>query len=218
MTMTTNLADEHPLVKAADAKLADLEKRRSDFETRVAVIAEQDQAAQAVYDTALNDHLLRGIGPMPPPLVRQLPELADVEQRHLFIQEEHRLTEERLQAVAGAYGDVLEEARGRAAELLDAARPAVEQLMATMREVGELLAAVNTCRTAANAVSPEGRLEFHDSPLTVEAFVRLVATSSDPIGVLDLAGNRDARPRGTGMLWGDIQQLIDDTGVRTVGR
>jgi hypothetical protein len=86
-----------------------------------------------------------------------------------------------------------------------------------MAELGELLQAVKVCRTAANATSPDGRREFHDSPLTIEEFVR-IATGGDPTDILDLTGGRKVQPtdildqpRNTGMIVGDIQQLIEDT-------
>ena len=46
--------------------------------------------------------MLRG-EPMPAPLVRQLPALADVEVRHRFMQQEVQLREERLQAAGAAF-------------------------------------------------------------------------------------------------------------------
>jgi hypothetical protein len=140
----TNLVDEHPLVAAVDAKLADLAQQRSDFEARIAKIAEQDAKAQQTYDQALQDALLRG-GPMPAPLVRQLPELADVEVRHRFLAEEAQLREERQRAVAAAFQDVLDEARTRAKKLAAAAHAPLQELLAAMTEVGQLQAAVKTC-------------------------------------------------------------------------
>jgi hypothetical protein len=70
----------------------------------------------------LEKAMLEG-APVPPPPVRRLPERADVEPRHAFIQEEQRLTEERRRAVAAAYPDVLQEARKQAVKLVKAARP-----------------------------------------------------------------------------------------------
>lgn len=43
--------------------------------------------------------------------------LAEVDIRHGFLAEQQRLTEERLQAVAAAYDDVLREARSQATKL-----------------------------------------------------------------------------------------------------
>jgi hypothetical protein len=107
-----SLVDEHPLVQTVDAKLTDLETRRTEFEARVSVLAEQDVAAQAICDKALDDAMLRG-GPMPPPWSANSPELADVEVRHRFMAEEAQLREERRQAVAAAYPDVLGQAADR---------------------------------------------------------------------------------------------------------
>jgi hypothetical protein len=207
----TNLVDEHPLVAAVDAKLADLAQQRSDFEARIAKIAEQDAKAQQTYDQALQDALLRG-GPMPAPLVRQLPELADVEVRHRFLAEEAQLREERQRAVAAAFQDVLDEARTRAKKLAAAAHAPLQELLAAMTEVGQLQAAVKTCRDARNSEarnrnSPDARMHFGDLPMTVEEFVRIVASAGDPIDILDLAGNRPVRSRSTGMTWSDIAQL-----------
>jgi hypothetical protein len=162
-----SLVDEHPLVQAVDAKLTDLEMRRTEFEARVKVLAEQDVAAQAIYDKALDDALSRG-GPMPPPLVRRLPELADVEVRHRFMPEEAQLREERRQAVAAAYPEVLGQARRQAKKLTAAAHGPLEKLLATMTEIGALLAAVKTCRDARN--DPNQHQHYNDSPLTVEEF------------------------------------------------
>ena len=134
-----------------------------------------------------------------------------------FVQEERRLTEERRQAEAAAYPDVLEEARRQATKLAAAARPTIEKLAAAMAEVSELFQAVQVCRTAANATFPDGRCEFHDSRLAIEEFVRM-ATGGDPTSILDLTGGRKVQPggilvqpRNTGMIVGDIQQLIEDT-------
>jgi hypothetical protein len=186
-----SLVDQHPLVQAVDAKLADLQKRRSEFEARVAKIAEADGKAQQAYDYALDDALLRG-GPMPPPLVRQLPELADVEVRHRFMNEQAQLTEERRKAVAAAYPDVLRQARSQAKKLAAAARKPYEELLATMDEIGDLLTAGKTCRDAQN--DSNSHRHYNDSPLTLHEFIRIVASAADPIdAVVDLGGRRVIR-------------------------
>ena len=51
------------------------------------------------------------------PTVRKIPEGKEVDIRHGFLAEQQRLTEERLQAVAAAYDDVLREARSQATKL-----------------------------------------------------------------------------------------------------
>ena len=193
-----SLIDEHQLVKAADAKLAELARRREAFEANVRVLAEADVKAQAEFDKAL-DAAMRDGAPAPQPLVLQL-NGADIGVRHDFMSEEQRLTEERLYAVAAAYPDVVAEVRSQATKLVAAARQPLEKLMAARTEIGDLLATVKTCRDAENAVNPNGRRQFLDSPLTVEELVRIVATGGDPVDILDLAGNRQARPRNIGMV------------------
>jgi hypothetical protein len=204
-----NLVDQHPLVKAVDAKLADLQRRRADFEARVAPLAVEDAEAEAEYNKAVDVALLEG-GPVPLRPVRQIPEGRDVDLRHGFIYEQQLLTEERRRAVAAAYDDVLHEARSQATKLLRSTRPTVEKLTVVMAKVSELLQAVQICRTAANAENPRQR---HDARLTVETFIRLALTGGDPTSILDLA---DAPPRSSldvtqsrnGMLLADIQRLI----------
>jgi hypothetical protein len=205
-----NLVDGHPLVAAVDAKLADLERRRLEFEARVAPLAEADAKAEADHLQAVDRALLEGAA-MPPPLVRRIPEGRDVEIRHGFMRETELLNEERRKAVAAVYPDVLDQAGSQSTKLVKAARPTVQKLTAAMAELGELLRAVKICRDAANAENPNGRTPYHDTPMTVEEFIRIVASSGDPIDVLDMTGNRPVRPRTTGMLWGDISQLIEDT-------
>ena len=134
-----------------------------------------------------------------------------MEIRHGFMVEQQLLSEERQRAVAAAYDDVLIQARGQAAKLVTAARPPLEKLLAAMSEIGELLSAVRDCRDAQNATNPDGRRQYHDFPMAVEEFVRIVATSGDPIDLVDLAGNRQARSRTLGMVRGDVQQLIEDS-------
>jgi hypothetical protein len=79
--------------------------------------------------------------------------------------------------------------------------------------------AVKSCRDAANAQNPNGSIGYRDSPLTVEALIRLVASAGDPIDVLDLTGtigdpthvlDLAGRPRNTGMIWADVAPLIQD--------
>jgi hypothetical protein len=86
-----------------------------------------------------------------------------------------------------------------------------------MAEVGELLAAAQACRAAKSRWNgSEGPKQFHDTRLTVETFVKLVATGSDPVGILDLTGTGQGKPldptgghpHKTGMVVGDIQQLL----------
>jgi hypothetical protein len=202
-----SLADQHPLVREVDAKLAALEKRRAEFEARVEPLAAEDAAAEEAYAKAVDAALLEGAA-MPEPLVRKIPPGRDVEIRHGFMREQELLNEERRKAVAAVYPDVLDQARSQAAKLVKAARPTVEKLADVMAEVGELLRAVKICRDAANSENPNGRTPYQDSPMTVEEFIRIVASGGDPIDVLDLAGNRPVRPRTTGMLSGDISQLI----------
>jgi hypothetical protein len=151
---------------------------------------------------------------MPHPPVRQIPEGREVAIRHGFIDEQQPLTEERRQAVAAAYDDVLAEARREAKKLVKDARPTVEKLTAVMAELGELLGAVKTCRTPKNAEATDGHRQFHDERLTVERFVALAAAGGDPTGILDLAGGGKAQPlqvqapSNTGMVWSDIEQLL----------
>jgi hypothetical protein len=206
------LVDQHPRVQAADHALADLAKRRADFEARVRPIAEEDAKAERVYNQALEDALLRG-GPMPAPLVRQLPELADVEVRHRFLFEQQQLNEERQRAVAAAFPDVLEQARAMATELAVAAQAPLQQLLTAMGEVGTLLQAVRVCRDAANAEARDrndgtGRTQFNDFPLTVERIIQVIATAGDPIDLIDLGGRREIRGLNTGMTVGDVRQLL----------
>jgi hypothetical protein len=210
----TVLVDEHLLVKAVDAKLADLKRRRSDFEARVAPLAAADANAEEEHRKAVDAALLEG-APMPPPVVRRIPEGTDVNARHSFMQEERQLTEERREAVAAAYPDVLKEARSKAIKLAKAARPTIVKLADEMGEIAERIGAVQACRDAANA-NPDGRRYFHDSRLTVETFIRLVVTGGDPISeVLDLTGGPQERLRSgrAGMTAGDIAQLIEGTYV-----
>ena len=214
------LVDQHPAVQAVDAKLADLERRRADFEARVAPLAAEDAKAEAEYHKAVDVALLEG-GPMPTRPVRQIPEGRDAEIRHGFVLDQRLLIDERHQAVAAAYDDVLREARRRAKKLVAAARPTVEKVAAEMAEWGELLADIQTCRNAANTRSVNGIRDYHDDRLTVEEYIRFAATGGDPTDILDLPGR--VQPRDTGMLWperntgmlaGDIQQLTEDTRAR----
>jgi hypothetical protein len=199
-----SLADQHPGVQAVDAKVADLARRRAEFEANASRLAALDAEAQAEYDKAL-DLALRDGAPAPEPLVLRL-NGEDVEARHQFMYEERELTEERRKAVAAAYPDVLKEARGRARKLVKAARPTVEQLADAMREVLELTGAVQVCRDAGN----DDRRVFNDPRLSVAEFIRVAATGGDPIAsALDLTGDQqEFRPRNTGMLLGDVQQLL----------
>ena len=156
--------------------------------------------------------MLRG-GPMPAPLVRQLPELADVEVRHRFLFEQQQLNEERQRAVAAAFPDVLEQARAMATELAVAAQAPLQQLLTAMGEVGTLLQAVWVCRDAANAEARDrndgtGRTQFNDFPLTVERIIQVIATAGDPIDLIDLGGRREIRGLNTGMTVGDVRQLL----------
>ena len=187
VTRPMSLADAHPAVQEVDHALADLKERRSEFEARAAVLAEADAKAQQDYDQAVEDHLLRG-GVLPSPPTLQLPDQA-AEIRRQFMHEETQLREERRKALAEAYPDVLWEARSQAEELVRAARPTVKALADMMAEVGRLLGAVQQCRAAGNAWNGSvGPKQFHDRRLTVEEFVRLVATGGDPVGILDLTG------------------------------
>jgi hypothetical protein len=82
-------------------------------------------------------------------------------------------------------------------------------------EIGTLQAAVKACRDARNCLardrnSPDSRTQFNDFPLTVEEFIRIIATAADPIDLVDLGGRREIRTR-TGMTSGHLQQLIEDT-------
>jgi hypothetical protein len=182
----------------------------------VAALAGEDAEAQQSYEQALEKALLEG-GPAPTPPVRRLPDRADVEPRNAFMVEQQRLAEDRRRAVAKAYEDVLPQARKQAIKLVKAARPTIEQLMAQMGEVTPLIAAVQACRDARNALdaaSSEGRREFHDSRLTIEAFIRLAVTGGDPISeVLDLTGGAQEKFRSgrTGMVWGAVQALLAST-------
>jgi hypothetical protein len=207
----TNLVDEQPLVQAADAALAELARRRAEFERNVSALAAQDLAEQQAYEEALGKAMLEGAA-VPAPPTRRLPERADVEPRHTFIREEQYLTEERRRAVGKAYPDVLREAQKQAVKLLKAALPTVEQLMADMGEVTPLVAAVQQCRDAANVDNPEGRREYFDDRLTIEEFIRLAITGGDPISeILDLTGHgMQEKPRSarTGMIYADVIQLM----------
>jgi hypothetical protein len=203
-----NLVDEHPLVKAADAKLADLERRRAEFEANVAPLAEADAAAEAEYNKAVDAALLER-APMPSPPVRKIPPGRDVEIRLGFIQEQQRLTEERSRAVAAAYDDVLREVRSQATKLLRTARPTVEKLTTVMADLVGLLHAVRTCRTAKNTESTDGHRDYHDAKLDVDAFTRLVATGDDPTSILDLTGAGKIQPHRSGLTLGDVQQLLN---------
>jgi hypothetical protein len=202
------LIDQHPLVQAVDAKLADLERKRTDFENRVVPLARADAEAQLAYDAAVSAALLEG-GPMPTRPVRQVPEGLEVDLRNGFFADRQQLTLERREAVAAALLDVLGEARRQAKKVVTAARPTVDKLNAFMVELGELLGAVKTCRDFRNATNPDGRRQFLDGRLTVEAFIAIVASGGDPIDVLDLAGNRGIQARNTGMVQGDVQDLIE---------
>jgi hypothetical protein len=73
-----------------------------------------------------------------------------------------------------------------------------------MTEIGALMAAVKTCRDTRN--DPNQRQHYNDSPLTVEEFIQIVATTSDPLDVVDLGGRREVRTRA-GMTSGDVAQL-----------
>jgi hypothetical protein len=200
----TNLVDEHPLVRKADERLADLAKRRADFEARATAVANQDAKAQAEYDKAVNSALLQGT-PMPPPLIRQLPAGTDVDIRHNFLMEERRLTDERRQAAAAAYDDVLREARTQARKLVTAARPTLEKLKATHGEVGALLGAVKTCRDAGN--NADHFQHFNDSVLTLAELIQIIDAEADPIdAVVDLGGRREVRARA-GLVSGGVPQL-----------
>jgi hypothetical protein len=207
--MTANLVDEHPEVQAVDGKLADLQRQKAEFEARAKKLADADEEAQRKYDEALRSALLEGTPP-PPPLVLQL-RGADVEIRQSFMLEQQLLNEERRQVVAAVYDEVLAHAREQVRELVKAARPTLEKLTAVMAEVGGLLAAVNTCRTARYSPNgSEGFRQFWDARLDVEAFVRLVATGGDPTSILDLPGAPPAvLSTGEGLIWSEVRQLID---------
>ena len=205
------LVDEHPLVQAVDGKLADLEKRRADFESRAKKLAEADAVAQRRYDEAVHSALLYGTE-MPGPLVLQL-RGAELEIRQNFMREQELLIEERRKVLAAVYPEVLEQAREQAMELVKAARPTLEKLADVMAEVGSLLAAVVSCRDAENAEDPGGFRQSHDSRLTMETFIRLVATGGDPTGILDLPGARPVQSGSRdGLTRADIQRLIDGGG------
>jgi hypothetical protein len=214
-----SLVDEHPLVVEADAKLADLERRRAAFEARVTPWAAEDAAAEEAYAKAVDAALLED-GPLPEPPVRKIPPGRDVEIRHGFINEQQQLNAERQRAVAAAFQDVLREARKRGKKLAAAAQVPLQELLALMTEVGALRQAVTACRDAENTLARDrgdgaGRVEFNDLPMTVEEFVRIVATAGDPIDLLDLGGRRDI-PTRTGIRTdnrprlnsGELQQLI----------
>jgi hypothetical protein len=214
-----SLVDDHPLVQAADGKLADLERRRAAFEANVAPLAAEDEAAEQAYQKAVDAALLEG-APMPEPPVRKIPPGRDVEIRHAFLHEQQQLNEERLQAVAAAFPDVLKQARTRAKKLAAAAQAPLQELLTVMTEVGTLQMAVKACRDTANAEARNrgdgtSRVEFNDFPWTVEEFVRIVATAGDPIDLVDLGGRREIRTRAgitlgdhTRMTSGALQQLI----------
>jgi hypothetical protein len=182
-----SLVDEHPLVVEADAKLADLERRKTEFEANVAPLAAEDAAAQDAYEKAVDDALLRG-GAMPSQPVRKIPPGRDAELRMGFMQEQQQLTDERRRAVAEAYPEVLRQARAQATKLVKGARPTVEKLTAFQGQVGDLLAAVNVCRAAVNAESLDGHTEFQDAKLDLQAFIGLALTGGDPTSLLHLPG------------------------------
>jgi hypothetical protein len=213
--LTMSLIDEHPSVQAVDAQLADLKKRRAEFEERAAVLAEQDTKAQQAYDKAVEEHLLRG-DPMPSQPTLQLPEQA-VEIRRQFMFEETQLREQRRQAMAEAYDGILDEASDETEKLTAKARPTVEKLVDMMAEVSALLSAVQHCRAARNGWNGSvGPKQFRDGRFTIEAFVRLVATGSNPVDLLDLVGSGQGKPVDpvggsqppASLTVGDIQQLL----------
>jgi hypothetical protein len=207
------LVDDHPLVQAVDHKIADLKKRRAEFERHVTVMAEQDEAARVAHDKALSEAMNTG-APAPPPLALQL-NGADIEARHQFNVEEQQLTQERRLAVGKAYPNVLKAANAQAAKVVKGARPNIERLMADMTELAELLGAVRACRDAANYEAVERR-EYRDARMDVQGFIALVAGGGDPLGTLDLMGNRGRKvtDRATGLMAGDIQQLLQGSHVR----
>lgn len=175
----TTLVDDHPLVKAADAKIADCERRRAEFEDRVAPLAQSDAEAEVAYAKAVDAALLNG-EPMPEPPVRKIPPGRDVELRLAFIQEQQQLGEERLQAVGAAYEDVLRQAHRQAAKVIKDARPVIAKLSDSMAELADLLAAVKECRSAKNTFSPDGHRIYGDVKLAGELYLRLVAAGADP--------------------------------------
>jgi hypothetical protein len=208
------LVDDQPAVRDIDAKLAALEQQRADFEARVAPIAAEDEAAEERYRQALDAALLTG-APMPDPPVRRLPQGRDVEIRLNFMDEQQRLTEERRQAVANAYDDVLRQARREAAKLLKGARPTVEKLGPPWKAVGELLQAVQICRNAGNGSDPtQERRTFHDQRLTFDTFIRFVASGGDPIDLVDLTGAPRPESQPPPLTWGEVARLIEETQVR----
>lgn len=207
-----NLVDQHPLVVAVDAKIADQARRRAEFKANVSTLAAVDEEAQRQYSEAL-DQAMRIGAPAPDPPILRL-QGADVDVRHGFMEESQQLTEARRRAVAAAYPDILKEARAQAIKAVRAAKPTVEKLLASMTEVAELLAAIRASRDAGNDDSVE-RKSFRDGKLTVETFLRLTVTGGDPTDLLDLVGNRrGVENRDAGMVLGDIQQLINGTHVR----
>ena len=199
------LVDDHPGVQAVDHKIADLKKRRAEFERNVTALAAEDLEAQRVYDEALGKAMRDG-APAPEPLVLRL-NAADIEARYAFIFEERTLTEERQRAMAAAFPDVLKEARSQVKKLVAAAGPQLEKLTGTMGEVGALLDAVRSCRDAQNATDPSQHQHYHDRALTLQEFIRIVSAASDPLDLVDLGD----RPRETwardGMVSGGISQL-----------
>jgi hypothetical protein len=205
------LIDEHPAVIEVDKRLADLQRQKDEFEGRAKALAEEDAEAERKYDEARKSALLRGT-PMPAPPVLQLGG-ADVELRQSFMLEQQLLTEERRQAVAAVYPEVLRQARSLAAREVEEARPMLVALADVMGRVGSLLAAVQTCRDAKNAQNPGGFRQFHDSRLTMATFIPLVATGGDPTSILDLPGAPRPQPSSRdGLTRADIQQLIDGGG------
>jgi len=204
------LVDEHPLVQQVDGKLADLQRQRDEFEARAKKLAEDDAASQRKYDEARRSALLHGTEMPAPPV--QLLQGADMEIRQSFMLEQQLLTEERRRVLAAVYDEILRKGRRQATKLVKQARPTLEKLADTMAEVGSLLAAVQTCRDAANAANPGCFRQSNDSRLTIETFIPLVATGADPTGLLDLPGARPVVPSiKDGLTRADIQQLMDGT-------
>lgn len=203
-----SLVDAHPLVQAADQKLADCQRRLEEFEERVGPLAQADAEAEEAYARAVDAALLNG-GQMPEPPVRKIPPGRDVELRLAFIQEKQELTQARLQVVAAAYQDVLRQVHRQAAKVIKDARPVVAKLSDSMAELAELLGAVKEVRSAKNTESTDGHRDYHDAKLDVELFIRLVAAGEDPTSILDLTGaGRGVQPRNTGMTLAEVRQLL----------
>jgi hypothetical protein len=153
---------------------------------------------------------MRTGAPAPPPPQLQL-NGADIEARHAFIYEGQQLSEERRRAVGKAYPRVLAQAEAQAAELVKETRPIVEELVARMDSLAELLGAIRACRDSANYESTERR-EYRDQRLDVQGFVAMVAAGGDPLGTLDLTGGRREPPdRGRGLTAGDVQAALRRT-------